>query len=46
LDFIAQYTTHIVHIAGDQNTVADALSRVEEVAMPIITTTEELAEAQ
>jgi hypothetical protein len=46
LDFIAQYTTHIVHIAGDQNTVVNALSRVEEVTMPIITTTEELAEAQ
>lgn len=46
LDLIAQYSTRIVHINGDQNTVADALSRIEEINVPVITSTEELAQAQ
>lgn len=36
LDFISQFTTDIQHIAGKDNTVADALSRsVDELQMPV-----------
>lgn len=35
LDFISQFTTDIVHIAGKDNVVADTLSRVEELQMPV-----------
>jgi len=31
LDFIGQFTTDIRHVSGEDNVVADALSRVEEV---------------
>lgn len=31
LDFIGQFTTDIRHVSGEENIVADALSRVEEV---------------
>jgi hypothetical protein len=34
LDFIAQFTTDIRHISGQDNVVADALSRVESVTAP------------
>jgi cleavage and polyadenylation specificity factor subunit 1 len=34
LDFIAQFTTDIQHISGQDNVVADALSRVESVTAP------------
>jgi cleavage and polyadenylation specificity factor subunit 1 len=34
LDFIAQFTTDIRHISGQDNVVADALSRVEYVTAP------------
>lgn len=34
LDFIGQFTTDIRHVAGKENIVADALSRLEEVAEP------------
>jgi hypothetical protein len=34
LDFIAQFTTDIGHISGQDNVVADALSRVESVTAP------------
>jgi cleavage and polyadenylation specificity factor subunit 1 len=34
LDFIAQFTTDIRHISGQDNVVADALSRVESVTSP------------
>lgn len=34
LDFIAQFTTDIRHIEGSKNTVADTLSRVEEIQLP------------
>jgi cleavage and polyadenylation specificity factor subunit 1 len=34
LDFIAQFTTDIRHISGQNNVVADVLSRVEPVAAP------------
>lgn len=36
LDFIAQFSTNIEHISGKQNVVADSLSRIESVSMPII----------
>ena len=44
LDFISQFTTDIRHISGQDNVVADALSRVEAVCMSI--SPEALAEAQ
>ena len=34
LDFIFQYTTEIVHVKGEDNLVADALSRVSALDMP------------
>jgi cleavage and polyadenylation specificity factor subunit 1 len=34
LDFIAQFTTDIRHISGEDNVVADALSRIESVTAP------------
>lgn len=35
LDFISQFTTDIQHIAGKNNVVADTLSRIEELQIPI-----------
>jgi len=35
LDYISQFTTDLRHIAGAENVVADALSRVEEVQLPM-----------
>lgn len=35
LDYIAQFTTDIRHIAGKDNVVADPLSRVEELQLPV-----------
>ncbi|CAL1683860.1 unnamed protein product [Lasius platythorax] len=46
LSFISQITTKITYLAGKENTVADALSRIEEINMPVIVTTDELAEEQ
>lgn len=46
LSFISQITTKITYLAGKENTVADALSRLEEINMPIIVTTDELADEQ
>lgn len=46
LDFISQITTNIVYVAGHKNQVADALSRVEAINMPVIVTTDELYEEQ
>jgi cleavage and polyadenylation specificity factor subunit 1 len=34
LDFVAQFTTDIRHISGQDNVVADVLSRVESVTAP------------
>lgn len=45
LNFIAQFSTKIVHIAGENNTVPDALSRIQTI-MPVIISTEELLQAQ
>lgn len=35
LDYISQFTTDIRHISGKDNVVADTLSRVDELQMPI-----------
>ncbi|CAB3228207.1 unnamed protein product [Arctia plantaginis] len=35
LDFISQFTTDIKHISGKDNIVADTLSRIEEIAIPV-----------
>lgn len=35
LDFISQFTTDIKYISGTENVVADALSRVDEIAIPV-----------
>lgn len=44
LDFISQFTTDIRHISGKDNVVADALSRVEELGVPV--SLESLAQSQ
>jgi len=46
LDFIAQFSTNIKHISGDQNVVADALCRIDTVSLPVIVSLEDLAQAQ
>ncbi|KAJ3617652.1 hypothetical protein MTP99_006752 [Tenebrio molitor] len=46
LDFIGQFTTEIEHISGEDNGVADTLSRIDEVCTPTIIEPEELAEKQ
>lgn len=46
LDFISQITTNIIYIAGHKNQIADALSRIEAINMPVIVTTDELFEEQ
>ncbi|CAK1578763.1 unnamed protein product [Parnassius mnemosyne] len=35
LDFISQFTTDIQHVSGKDNVVADALSRIEELTLPV-----------
>lgn len=44
LDLIAQFTTDIRHVSGENNVVADALSRIEEVQTAV--DWQALAEAQ
>lgn len=46
LDFIGQFTTRLVHVAGKDNEVADALSRINSIGLPVIVSTEEIAAAQ
>lgn len=46
LDFIAQFSTEIKHIAGKDNVVADSLSRIESISLPIIVSLEDLATRQ
>jgi len=36
LDFISQFSTEIIYIKGNDNTIADALSRMNAINMPII----------
>ena len=46
LDFISQFTTEIIHLAGSENIVADALSRLNAISMPTSISYEELQKAQ
>ena len=46
LDFIGQFSTNIIHISGEQNTVADTLSRVNEITTPTFIDTDDLAKEQ
>ena len=46
LTYISEFTTDIRHVPGKDNVVADALSRVDAIAMPTIVDTEELAREQ
>src|SRR5699024_7268045 len=46
LDFIGQFTTQLVHVSGEDNVVADALSRIEELITPSLFDNNELAQEQ
>jgi len=46
LDYISQFSTEIIHISGKENTVADCLSRIAQINMPIVVSTEDLATHQ
>ncbi|KAJ8724127.1 hypothetical protein PYW07_008107 [Mythimna separata] len=46
LDFISQFCDNIKYIEGDKNTVADALSRIEEITMPSLFDYQKLSELQ
>lgn len=35
LDYIGQFSTDIIHIAGDSNIVADSLSRIDSITTPV-----------
>lgn len=46
LDFISQFTTEMIYLSGPENTVADALSRLNAISMPSTISIEELQSAQ
>jgi len=46
LSYIGQFTIQIIHISRKENVVADALSRLEPISLPIIVSTDDLATAQ
>lgn len=46
LDFISQFRTNIHHLAGTENNVADALSRINDITTPVIITTDDIAANQ
>lgn len=46
LDFIGQFSTKITHIAETDNIVADALSCIKTIEMPVLISITELANAQ
>jgi len=46
MSFIGQIATQIIYVAGKENTVADALSRIKAINMPMVITTDELYEEQ
>lgn len=46
LDFVSQFTTDIQHVAGLDNRAADALSRINDIELPIILSTEDIAREQ
>ncbi|XP_025154771.1 uncharacterized protein LOC112588598 [Harpegnathos saltator] len=46
LDYISQFTTDIVHVKGENNVVADTLSRINAIEMPSTLSAEIIANAQ
>nr|XP_012152030.1 PREDICTED: uncharacterized protein K02A2.6-like [Megachile rotundata] len=46
LDYIGQFTTDITHIPGSANEVVDALSRLDVISLPVVVSTQQLAEHQ
>ncbi|XP_076278431.1 uncharacterized protein LOC143208168 [Lasioglossum baleicum] len=46
LSYIAQFTTSILYIPGSDNVVADALSRVDALRMPLEASLEDISEGQ
>lgn len=46
LSFVSQFVNHLEHIAGKNNIAADTLSRVEVIDMPVIVSTQEIAQEQ
>lgn len=44
LDYIGQYSTEIKHVSGNENVVADALSRVEAISFPTNINYDEIAD--
>lgn len=46
LDFISQFCTDIRYISGQKRTVADALSRIEEISFPTFMNYDTLAQDQ
>ncbi|KMQ86146.1 pol polyprotein [Lasius niger] len=46
LEYLSQFVKDIKHVAGPENVVADTLSRLEAIEMPVIVSTEELAQEQ
>lgn len=46
LDYISQFSTKITYVKGEENVVADALSRVETIEMPTVLNALTIKEAQ
>lgn len=46
LDFVGQFTTDIRFVTDSDNGVANALSRINDITLPVIVTTEDIAAAQ
>ncbi|XP_039966556.1 uncharacterized protein LOC120778686 [Bactrocera tryoni] len=46
LDYISQFTTEIVYIKGEENVVADALSRISAISMPTVLSAERIQHEQ
>ena len=42
LDFISQITTKIIHISGEENEIADTLSLLDIINIPVVVSTDEL----
>lgn len=46
LSFVSQFVNHMEHVAGKDNVAADTLSRIEAIDMPVIVSTQEIAQEQ
>ncbi|XP_034936590.1 uncharacterized protein [Chelonus insularis] len=46
LDFISQFSTEIIHIKGNDNTIADAFSRIFAIGMPTVLSAARISEEQ